>query len=40
MAGSTTHPDNRHLVFTVDAGTNHELWVLENVLPAVKEKKR
>jgi Tol biopolymer transport system component len=40
MAGSTTHPDNRHLVFTVDAGTKSELWVLENFLPAAKAPAR
>ena len=40
MAGSATHPDNRHVVFTVDAGTKHELWVLENVLPAAKTSVR
>ena len=38
MAGSTTHPDNRHFLFTVDEGRKSELWVLENVLPTVKEK--
>jgi Tol biopolymer transport system component len=40
MAGSATHPDNRHMVFTVDGGTKVELWVLENFLPPPKTAKQ
>ena len=38
MASFALHPDNRRFAFSVNEGSKSELWVLENFLPAAKEK--